>query len=130
MIRTIWAFIRIAFYMVRQNPKLRLVRRLDREGNIAERDRIVNEIVPAWARYVFEVTKSDVTVEGLEKLPAGRAVVFIANHQGEMDIPLIDLTTPFLVRTDYFRFICRDGIHPNAEGHKLMAEALMAQWPW
>ena len=48
----------------------------------------------------------------------------------EMDIPLIDLTTPFLVRTDYFRFICRDGIHPNAEGHKLMAEALMAQWPW
>lgn len=89
MIRTIWAFIRIAFYMVRQNPKLRLVRRLDREGNIAERDRIVNEIVPAWARYVFEVTKSDVTVEGLEKLPAGRAVVFIANHQGEMDIPLL-----------------------------------------
>ncbi len=48
----------------------------------------------------------------------------------EMDIPLIDLTTPFLVQTDYFRFICRDGIHPNAEGHKLMAEALMAQWPW
>lgn len=48
----------------------------------------------------------------------------------ELDVPLVDLTTPFLVRHDYFAFICRDGIHPNAEGHLLMAGALTAQWPF
>lgn len=46
----------------------------------------------------------------------------------EMDVPLIDITTPLLVRQDYFSFICRDGIHPNDEGHSLMADALRKQW--
>ena len=48
----------------------------------------------------------------------------------ELDVPLIDLTTPFLVRQDYFTLICRDGIHPNEGGHQLMAGALKAQWPF
>ena len=42
----------------------------------------------------------------------------------EMDVPVVDITTPFLLRPDYFDFICRDGIHPNEKGHEIMAERL------
>ena len=87
MFRTTVALIKIAAFMIGKNGLLRKAKKLDREGKIAERDELVNGIVPVWARYVFEVTKSDVEVEGLEKLPKDKAVVFIANHQGLMDIP-------------------------------------------
>ena len=89
MFRTTVALIKIAAFMIGKNGLLRKAKKLDREGKIAERDELVNGIVPVWARYVFEVTKSDVEVEGLEKLPKDKAVVFIANHQGLMDIPLL-----------------------------------------
>ena len=89
MFRTTVALIKIAAFMIGKNGLLRKAKKLDREGKIAERDELVTGIVPVWARYVFEVTKSDVEVEGLEKLPKDKAVVFISNHQGLMDIPLL-----------------------------------------
>ena len=89
MFETQKAFFRILSFMLRQNGRLRAAKRLDREGNFAGRDRLVNEIVPRWARYCFEATGATVEVEGLEKIPADRAVAFIGNHQGCMDIPAL-----------------------------------------
>jgi lysophospholipase L1-like esterase len=42
-----------------------------------------------------------------------------------LGVPVVDITTPFLLRPDYFNFICRDGIHPNERGHAIMAEWLL-----
>lgn len=89
MFRTLVAMIKLSAFMIGKNGLLRKAKKLDAEGKIKERDEIVNSIVPVWARYVFEITKSEVEVEGLEKLPSDRAVVFVANHQGLMDIPLL-----------------------------------------
>ncbi len=75
--------------MLRRNKPLKLAKEADKRGDIAERDRIVRENVPAWAKYVFEITHSDVEVIGKEKIPQDRAVVFIGNHQGAMDIPVL-----------------------------------------
>ena len=75
--------------MLSQNKSRVLALKAEKNGDIAERDRIVNGIVPKWAQYVFKACKSEVEVEGLEKLPQDRAVVFVANHQGMMDIPLL-----------------------------------------
>ncbi len=75
--------------MLRRNGKLRKAQAAEKRGDIAERDRIVHENVPAWARYVFEITDSEVEVIGKEKIPRDRAVVFIGNHQGAMDIPVL-----------------------------------------
>lgn len=87
--KTFIALVKIAFFMISKNGLLRKAKKLDKQGKIKERDELVNSVVPEWARYVFKVTGSNVEVEGLEKLPKDRAVVFIANHQGEMDIPLL-----------------------------------------
>lgn len=40
--------------------------------------------------------------------------------------PLIDLRTPFLNAWDLPSLICRDGIHPNEEGQRLMARAVLS----
>lgn len=40
------------------------------------------------------------------------------------EVPVIDITSIFLEEKDYSRFLCEDGIHPNEEGHKLIAQAI------
>ncbi len=89
MFKTFIALIKIFFFMLGKRKQLKLAKKYDRQGNIAERDKIVKACVPGWAQYVFKVCHSDVIVEGAEKLPKDRAVVFIANHQGAMDIPAL-----------------------------------------
>lgn len=38
--------------------------------------------------------------------------------------PIIDIRSAFLRQDDYRDFICLDGIHPNINGHKLMATTI------
>lgn len=40
------------------------------------------------------------------------------------NISIIDITSKFLEQKDYSMFICEDGIHPNEEGHKIIAETI------
>lgn len=40
------------------------------------------------------------------------------------EVPVIDITSIFLEKKNYSRYLCEDGIHPNEEGHKLIAEAI------
>lgn len=42
----------------------------------------------------------------------------------EKRIPVIDITSPFLKRKDYRDYLCSDGIHPNEDGHMLIADAI------
>lgn len=39
-------------------------------------------------------------------------------------VPIIDITTPFLSERHYRDLFCDDGIHPNADGHHLIAETI------
>ncbi|KAB2923489.1 MAG: SGNH/GDSL hydrolase family protein [Bacteroidetes bacterium] len=38
---------------------------------------------------------------------------------------LIDIRSSFLAAEDYTTLICRDGIHPNREGHRVIAETIL-----
>lgn len=44
-----------------------------------------------------------------------------------LDVPFIDIRTDFLRRVDCADYICVDGIHPNEQGHALMANSIIAQ---
>lgn len=81
--------IKIIFWMATKGKRLKLARKYEKQNNIEARDKIVNENVPVWARYVLEQCPADVTVIGAEKVPKDEAVCFIANHQGNMDIPVL-----------------------------------------
>lgn len=47
----------------------------------------------------------------------------------QYDIPLIDIRSAFLRLGDYSGYICEDGIHPNEEGHELIAKTIEAELP-
>jgi 1-acyl-sn-glycerol-3-phosphate acyltransferase len=89
MFHTFIAIIKFFWFLIKAQPKKRLANAFDREGKSAERDALVNEKVPAWARYVIELTHGTVEVVGQENIPKDTAVVFIGNHQGDMDIPIL-----------------------------------------
>ena len=40
------------------------------------------------------------------------------------EVPVIDITSIFLEIKNYSDYLCEDGIHPNEEGHKLIAKAI------
>ena len=42
----------------------------------------------------------------------------------EMGVHVLDIRSAFLREPDYRNFLCADGIHPNAEGHRLMARRI------
>lgn len=41
-----------------------------------------------------------------------------------LNVPVIDITTAFLAKKDYRDYLCEDGIHPNRDGHRLIADAI------
>ena len=86
------AAFRIAMYMIKYQAKKRECLRLEKQGKIAERDAIVKKYVPGWASYVIDLVgckKAVVNVKGTENIPQDGSVVFVANHQSYLDIPLI-----------------------------------------
>lgn len=43
--------------------------------------------------------------------------------------PIIDITTPFdTFRGDISSLFCPDGIHPNAEGHRMIASTIISNY--
>ncbi len=44
-------------------------------------------------------------------------------------VPVIDIRSEFLKMRDYADLLCCDGIHPNENGHKLIAEAVKKEMP-
>lgn len=47
----------------------------------------------------------------------------------ENDIPLIDIRSAFLEKSNYSGYLCDDGIHPNESGHNLIAQIIGARLP-
>ncbi len=41
-----------------------------------------------------------------------------------LNVPVFDITTPFLQQRIPGDFVCADGVHPNAAGHRLIADSI------
>jgi 1-acyl-sn-glycerol-3-phosphate acyltransferase len=58
--------------------------------------RLLAWITGAWARRMVGAAGGRVEVSGLENLPSGGGVLFVANHQGAFDVPLLIGFVPVL----------------------------------
>ncbi len=85
---TLVALVKFFAYLITYNGKLRHAQKLQNEGKIAERDDFVEQCVGEWGRYLVSLTKSEVEIRGMEKIPEG-SVVFVGNHQSYFDIPVM-----------------------------------------
>lgn len=89
MIRSVFIFIFFWMYLLGTIPWLLAVILLGKMGKAALRQRVVLAVTRHWARSLIAVTGSTVRVTGLEHVPQDTAVVVIANHQSNFDIPLV-----------------------------------------
>ena len=104
MIRTIIWFIYFWLYLVYLIPSLQKVKKLDKAGNIKERDMIINNVARKWSQALLKVAGVTVNVSGSENVPDNEAVVFVSNHQGNFDIPIllasIEKPKSFIAKTE------------------------------
>lgn len=87
--RTIYWYMSFAFTLLGTLPKLRKVKRLEKQGLIEERDTYVHKAAQKWMLDNLRRAGATVEVCGIENLPTDTNVVFVSNHQGNFDIPLL-----------------------------------------
>ncbi|QXM07000.1 lysophospholipid acyltransferase family protein [Crassaminicella indica] len=88
MFRTIY----IAFYFLVDQifliPKAWQIEKLEKQGKIKEMNNLLHTISYSWGRRIVHASGSKINISGLENIPEG-PVVFISNHQGNFDIPIL-----------------------------------------
>lgn len=89
LFRTVVWYLYFVFYLIYLIPRLIKVLILAKRGNIIERDSIVYHTAVKWAKSLIKLTGSSVDVTGAEHVPVEGSVVFVSNHQGYFDIPLL-----------------------------------------
>lgn len=70
-------------------PKILYFRFLKLIGKQEKSDSFGYKTVKKWADFITRVAEMNITVEGLEKIPHDKTVLFISNHQSYADIPLL-----------------------------------------
>ena len=87
--RTLYWYVSFFFTLLGTIPKLSKVKRLEKQGKLEERDAYIHQVSKKWMLDNIRRSGSTVEVNGLEHLPENETVVYISNHQGNFDIPLI-----------------------------------------
>ncbi|NLK21278.1 MAG: 1-acyl-sn-glycerol-3-phosphate acyltransferase [Epulopiscium sp.] len=49
----------------------------------------IHKVTHNWAKSMVKATGSTITINGLENIPKNEPVLFVSNHQGNFDIPLL-----------------------------------------
>lgn len=88
ILRTIVWFIYFFGSLLVLLPVMFKAKRLKRSGDDAACRAILNKYVTMWMSTLMKIAGCKVNIKGLENIPKDRAVVFVANHQGDYDVPL------------------------------------------
>ena len=86
--RTIIWFIYFWGYLLFALPKMKRAQKTAAAGDLDARDTLVEPMVQKWARSLLRLAGVTVEITGLENIPQGPSV-FISNHQGNFDIPIL-----------------------------------------
>jgi 1-acyl-sn-glycerol-3-phosphate acyltransferase len=88
-LRTIIWFVYFWVVLVKLIPALNSVKHLQKSGRIHERDELADKKAKEWSQSLVKLTGSKITVSGEENIPKDTAVLFVSNHQGNFDIPIL-----------------------------------------
>ena len=69
-------------------PKMHRAKKLKEAGDMPGCRKILDKYVHWWMESLMKLAGCKVNVKGLENIPEDRAVVFVANHQGDYDVPI------------------------------------------
>lgn len=94
MIRTIIWFLYFALYLLVVSPFLKKADRLKKNASQEDYDAYIHGMAKRWASSLIRVGGGNVSVYGLEHIPEDEPVLFVSNHQGNFDIPVILSNVP------------------------------------
>lgn len=86
--RTVIWFVYFWLYLLAAIPVSGYIWFLEKRGQDAHADQLVQRIVRRWAHRLLHLAGAKVEVTGQENLPE-EAAVYVANHQGNFDIPIL-----------------------------------------
>lgn len=89
MFRTVLWFTYFWAYLLSIQPALLKVNRLERMDRTVEHDRLTNQTAKKWANSLVKLAGVTVEIQGEENIPANGSVLFVSNHQGNFDIPIL-----------------------------------------
>ncbi|HHX60233.1 MAG TPA: 1-acyl-sn-glycerol-3-phosphate acyltransferase [Epulopiscium sp.] len=89
MLRTIAWYTNFGTSLIGTLPKLYKVKSLTKQGREDEKQAYVHKVASKWAKSQLKMSGAKVTVYGEENIPKDIPVVFMSNHQGNFDIPLL-----------------------------------------
>ena len=89
MIRTIIWFIYFGLSLILLIPSVLRAKYLENNGRIEEKDKLTDKTVKNWADNLLKLSGCEVEVVGEENVPKDRNVLFVSNHQGNFDIPVL-----------------------------------------
>jgi 1-acyl-sn-glycerol-3-phosphate acyltransferase len=88
-------YISFALTLLGTIPKLFKVKLLQKQGKQEECEDYIHQVTSKWAMGAVKRSGAQVTVLGKENLPKNGAVVFLSNHQGNFDIPILMSYVPY-----------------------------------
>ncbi len=107
MLRTIVWFSYFWLYLIKIMPRYFTVNRFLKDGKIKERDILVDSVASKWAKDLLKLAGASVKVIGAENVPSDRTVLFVSNHQGSFDIPIllgcIDKPKAFIAKVELLK---------------------------
>lgn len=108
MLRTVIWFIYFWFYLLFLLPDLLRLKYLSRKGYEAKLNFILFNKVGRWARSLIKLAGGEISVSGIENVPSSGPVLFVSNHQGNFDIPIllgfIDKPKAFIAKAEIKKF--------------------------
>lgn len=89
MFRTIIWIIYFILRILILTPALIRVKYLNKQNRIKEKDELTYKTARNWGRDLMRLSGSKIKVTGEENVPKDGAVLFVSNHQSNLDIPIL-----------------------------------------
>jgi 1-acyl-sn-glycerol-3-phosphate acyltransferase len=81
-------------YILSKANKTFTINRLNKAGKNKEKLELIDRFILKCTKKLVKISGADVTVTGTENVPSDEPVLYVGNHQGNMDIPLLYSTAP------------------------------------
>lgn len=103
-------------YIFSKVNKTFTIKKLNKAGKTKEKLELINKLILKCIKKLVKISGADITVTGTENVPIDEPVLYVGNHQCNMDIPL-NLIVPAFFEAGRFTI---DNIHYLAEGENLV----------
>ncbi|RKQ34601.1 lysophospholipid acyltransferase family protein [Oceanobacillus halophilus] len=81
-------------YILSKANKSFTINKLNRSGKNKEKLELMDKIILKCTNNLIKISGADLTVTGQGNIPLNEPVLYVSNHQGNMDIPILYSTAP------------------------------------